>query len=53
MMTHIREFTAGMDFDAFIKDTKTNFAVFRALEVIGEATKQVPGDVRRRHPNIP
>lgn len=53
MMTHIQAFTAGMDFDAFIKDTKTNFAVFRALEVIGEAAKQIPDDVRERHPHIP
>jgi len=53
MMSHIQSFTAGMDFDAFTKDTKTNFAVFRALEVIGEAAKQVPEDVRKRHPHIP
>lgn len=53
MMSHIQSFTAGMDFEAFISDTKTNFAVFRALEVIGEAAKQVPDDVRNRHPQIP
>jgi uncharacterized protein with HEPN domain len=53
MMTHIQEFTDGMNFDAFIKDLKTNFAVFRALEVIGEAAKQVPEDVRERYPHIP
>lgn len=53
MMSHIQSFTAGMDFDAFVRDTKTNFAVFRALEVIGEAAKQVPEDVRNRYPHIP
>ncbi len=29
------------------------FAVIRALEIIGEATKQVPPWVRRRYPQIP
>jgi len=32
---------------------KTNFAVFRALEVIGEASKRVPEAVKQRHPHIP
>ena len=42
-----------MDLPAFRADDKTVFAVTRALEIIGEATKQVPLSVRRRYPRVP
>lgn len=49
----IREFVAGMDLDAFIADRKTNKAVIRSLEVIGEAVSKIPDDIRSRYPDIP
>ena len=39
-------FIEGMDFDAFVVDEKTTFAVVRALEIVGEATKRIPDSVR-------
>jgi hypothetical protein len=36
------QFTQGMTFERFVQDDKTVFAVVRALEIIGEATKRVP-----------
>lgn len=39
--------------DGFKSDRKTVFAVVRAFEVMGEATKNVPAQFRRRHPGIP
>jgi uncharacterized protein with HEPN domain len=48
-----REFVADFDFAEFQKDDKTAFAVVRALEIVGEATKRVPQKVRDRFPNIP
>ncbi len=53
MMDKVKEFIGDMPFDDFALDEKTNFAVFHALEVIGEAAKQVPATVRRRHPDVP
>ncbi len=53
MMDKVTRFIGEMSFTEFAADDKTSFAVFRALEVIGEAAKQVPGPVRRRHPNVP
>ncbi len=47
------EFTAGMDVEQFRRDRKTAFAVVRALEIVGEATKQIPESVRARYPNVP
>ena len=49
----IREFTAGMSYEEFALDTKTTFAVVRALEVIGEAAKNVPEPIRKQSPEVP
>jgi uncharacterized protein with HEPN domain len=46
-------FTAGLEYDAFVKDERTYDAVLRNLEVIGEAAKRVPPSVRERMPNVP
>ncbi len=48
-----RAFVAGMDYQAFAADDKTAFAVVRALEIVGEAAKRVPQEVRDRGPAIP
>jgi uncharacterized protein with HEPN domain len=53
MMTYIQDFVAGMTREQFITDIKTYFAVVRALEVIGEAAKQVTAEIRDRHPDVP
>lgn len=46
-------FTEGMDFDQFVSDEKTIFAVNHALEIIGEATKHIPEEVRKEYPFVP
>ena len=48
----IREFTKGMDFDTFQVDRRTKAAVIRHLEVIGEAVKNLPKDVREANPEV-
>lgn len=48
-----RSFVAGMTAQAFAADRKTQYAVLRALEVIGEAAKRVPPEVQDRFPDIP
>lgn len=49
----IEEFTVGMSFEGFVKDKKTVNAVIRSLEVLGEAAKKIPSDMRERYPQIP
>ncbi|MBO8182557.1 MAG: DUF86 domain-containing protein [Archaeoglobus sp.] len=49
----IGEFTEGMDFEKFVKDRKTVNAVIRSLEVMGEAVKKIPSDLRNKYPEIP
>ena len=47
------DFVDGMEFKAFAADRRTNLAVVRALEVIGEATRHIPASTRRRYPQVP
>jgi uncharacterized protein with HEPN domain len=48
----ITKYTPGMSKDAFLCDNKTYDAVVRNLEIIGEAAKHVPDDVRALMPLI-
>lgn len=52
-MDKAMQFTENMDYSDFIHDDKTIFAVIRALEIIGEAVKKIPEDVRVKYPEIP
>ena len=52
-MDNALKFIDKMSYDEFNKDTKTIYAVLRAIEVIGEATKNIPENVRVKYPKIP
>ncbi len=47
------DFVKGMTYEEFVSDTKTNHAVIRCIEIMGEAAKHVPEDVRQKYPEIP
>ena len=49
----IDSYRAGVTADDFATDSLLQDAVFRRLEVIGEAAKHVSEAVRARHPNVP
>ncbi len=48
----IERFIAGMDLETFQTDDKTTSAVMRKLEIIGEAVKQIPDEIRQKHPQV-
>ncbi len=49
---NIFEYTLGMDYNDFIGDRKTIDAVIRNFEVLGEASKRIPEEVRLTNPQI-
>jgi uncharacterized protein with HEPN domain len=49
----VATFIEGMTYQDFLKDKKTINAVIRSIEVIGEASKQLPKAVRDKNPSIP
>ena len=49
----VRRYTAGMTRDQLLADDRTYDAVLRNLEIIGEAAKHLPQDVRQEMPSIP
>ena len=49
----VDNFIEGMTLEQFLADEKTSFAVIRALEIIGEATKNIPQTIKENYPDIP
>ena len=43
----------GVSYDEFADDFRINYAVVRALEIVGEATKRLPERIRQEYPDIP
>ena len=48
----IEQYTANITLEEFRLDDKTQDAVIRNLEIIGEAVKRIPDEVRTSHPHI-
>lgn len=46
-------YVADMDYEEFLADTKTQDAVIRTLEIMGEATKRLSAELRQQHPSVP
>ncbi len=52
-MNKALKFVEGVSYEEFAKDDKTIFAVIRAIEIIGEAVKNIPEDTKKGYPEIP
>ena len=49
----IEKFIANQTYNDFANDDKSQFAVIRAFEIIGEASKKIPDYIRKVHPQVP
>lgn len=49
----ILTYTKDMSFVCFEKDSKTIDAVERNFEIIGEAVKNLPEDIKNEYPDVP
>jgi uncharacterized protein with HEPN domain len=47
-----REFVVGMSFEAFCAGKRTIYAVTRCLEIISEASRRLPADLKSKHPHL-
>ena len=48
----ILRYIGGISYEQFLRDDKTYDAVIRNLEVIGEAVKNIPEEIRTRYSEI-
>ncbi len=48
----IGRYIAGLSFEEFEEDVEKQDAVARRLEIIGQAVKDLPEEVRRAHPSV-
>ena len=49
----IKAYTHEMTYKEFLADTRTQDAVIRNLEIIGEATKKLSVRLRNQYPSVP
>lgn len=49
---HIEKHTKKFTKAQFVKDVKTQDAVIRRIEIIGEAVKNLPNSFKKQHPDI-
>jgi len=49
----VKGFIDELTYDEFIKDRKTLNAVVRSIEIIGEASKNIPESVKAKYPELP
>ena len=50
---HALTFTSGQTAEQFYDDAKSQFAVVRAFEIIGEAANRVSIEFQEAHPEVP
>lgn len=48
-----RQFLHGLSSESFASDEKAIYAVTRCLEIISEASRRLPDEMKARHPEIP
>jgi len=52
-ISKINRYVDGLDQTAFLDDDKTVDAVVRNLEIIGEASRQLPNDFKANYTDVP
>jgi uncharacterized protein with HEPN domain len=52
-ISRIKKYVEDLSYDQFLKDTKTQDAVVRNFEIIGEAVKLLPEELKKRSISIP
>jgi len=48
----IEAYAENLTYDDFLHDSKTQDAVVRNLEILGEAAKNISGELRKKYPQV-
>ena len=49
----ISSYSHGLEYDDFVTDIKTQDAIIRNIEILGEATKLLSEKAKEKYPNVP
>ena len=49
----VEDFVKGLSYEEFVEDNKTVYAVIRCFEIMGEAVKNIPEEIRDEYPEVP
>jgi uncharacterized protein with HEPN domain len=52
-MKMAEDLVSRIDYQTFVSDKPRHYAVLRCIEVIGEAAKHIPEEIRSENPSIP
>jgi len=51
-INNIEEYIGNISYEDFLSDKKTRDAVIRNLEIIGEAAKNIPDDIKKKYNSV-
>ena len=49
----IERYIEGKTFEDFIEDVQLQDSVIRRIEIIGEAVRNIPWEIKQKYPDIP
>jgi uncharacterized protein with HEPN domain len=49
----VEDYTSGLDLGAYLADRKTRRSVERCVEIVSEASRKIPDDLKSQYPGIP
>jgi uncharacterized protein with HEPN domain len=49
----VEEYTAGVEYEDFMNNNLVQAGVVREIEIVGEATKKLTDEFRKKYPDIP
>jgi len=52
-ISNVEKFIDGVNKENFLGNVEKQYAVLRGLEIVGEATKNLSEELKKKHPNIP